>query len=173
MTDDKALSRQERLSARMQVIRARRAEREPNDKWMLIVGGGLLPLGLALVVLGWAGVSNSVLVYRQLTYLVSGGLLGIALVITGGFIYFTYWQTKRVREARAQHEVSQATLLRIEALLRGSPSPSSYPASELVATATGTLVHRADCTVVIGRPNLRTIRGERAGLTACRLCNPF
>ena len=180
MSDEPVLSRQERIRARLEVIRERRAERSPNDRWMLIVGGALLPLGLALVVLGWAGVSHTVYVYDQMTYLVSGGLLGLALVVTGGFIYFTFWQTKRIREARSQHEESQATLLRIEeaqavllrieSLLRGVPIEA--PLTGLVATATGTLLHRADCVAVRGREGLRPVTAEEAGLTPCQLCDP-
>jgi hypothetical protein len=173
MTIDESLSRQQRLAARVGVIRSRRAERGPNDRWMLIVGGVLLPLGLALIVLGWEGVSQTVFVYDQLTYLVSGGLLGLALVVTGGFIYFTYWQTIQVRESRTHHEESQAVLLRIEALLQQSSSPTVASGTGLVATATGSQIHRADCAAVVGRSNLRPVTRDEPGLTPCKLCDPL
>lgn len=160
--------RHDRLADRVERIRSRRSERGPNDRWMLVVGGLLLPLGVALVVLGWAGVSHTVYLYDQLTYLASGSALGLALVIVGGFVYFTYWQTVRVREARTQHEESQQVLLRIEALLsKGSPALTG-----LVATSTGDQVHRAGCLAVRDRSDLRAVAAD-TDLTPCRLCDPL
>ena len=163
-----AASRQERLVARLERIRARRAERGTSDRWMLVVGGTLMPLGLACVILGWAGVTHTVYVYDQLTYIASGSLVGLSLVVLGGFVYFTYWQTVRVREARVHHEEDQAVLLRIEALL----SDGATTTSGLVATRNGTMVHRATCTVVRGRGDLVPVPAgtDREG---CALCDPF
>jgi hypothetical protein len=161
-------TRQQRLAARLQRIRARRAERGPSDRWMLVVGGVLMPLGLACVVLGWAGVTHTVYVYDQLTYIASGSLVGIALVVLGGFVYFTYWQTLRVREARSHHEEAHAVLLRIEALLtEGAPSMTG-----LVATPSGTMVHRATCAVVRGRRDLVPVAAS-TDREACALCDPL
>ena len=160
--------RQDRLVARLERIRQRRAERGPNDRWMLVAGGTLMPLGLACVVLGWVGVTHTVYVYDQLTYIASGSLVGIALVVLGGFVYFTYWQTVRVREARTHHDEDQAVLLRIEALL----SEGTPVASGLVATPGGTMVHRATCTVVRGRRDLVPVPAD-TDREPCGLCDPF
>lgn len=161
-------TRTRRLSARLERARERRAERGPSDRWMLVVGGVLLPVGLLAVLLGWAGVTHTVYVYDQLTYIASGSLVGLALVVVGGFVYFTYWQTVRVREARLHHEESQATLLRIEALLaQGAPSTSG-----LVATSTGSMVHRATCEVVRRRQDLVAVL-DPTGRELCALCDPL
>ena len=161
-------SRQERLVARLERIRQRRTDRGPSDRWMLVVGGTLMPLGLACVVLGWAGVTHTVYVYDQLTYIASGSLVGLSLVVLGGFVYFTYWQTVRVREARTHHEEDQAVLLRIEALLgEGTPVTSG-----LVATRNGTMVHRATCRIVRGRRDLVPVP-PGTDREACALCDPF
>lgn len=161
-------SRQERLALRLERIRERRAERGPSDRWMLGVGGVLMPLGVAFVVLGWLGVTRTVYVYDQLTYLASGSLVGLALVVVGGFVYFTYWQSVRVREARAHHEAEQEVLLRIEQLLvaRGTPRGSG-----LVATRRGNMVHRDSCQVVRARADLVAVT-DGASLKACALCLP-
>ena len=157
-----------RLSGRLERARERRADRRPNDRWMLVVGGVLLPVGFAAVLLGWAGVTHTVYVYDQLTYLASGSLVGIALVIIGGFVYFTYWQSVRVREARAHHAESQAVLERIESLL----SQASPSLTGLVATSKGTMVHRATCEVVKRRTDLVPVL-DPAGRKLCGLCNPL
>ena len=40
-------------------------------------------LGLAAILLGWAGASRSILMEEQLPYLISGGLFGLALAFIG------------------------------------------------------------------------------------------
>jgi hypothetical protein len=76
----------------------------------------------------------------------------------------------------------QAVLLRIEDLLQaGAMAPAAprrssaaaAPATELVATKTGTLVHRPDCVAVDGRDNLRKVSASTPGLTPCKLCDPL
>jgi hypothetical protein len=161
----------ERLSDRVSALRARGGRREMDDRWLLIVGGLFLPLGIVLILLGWAGVSRNVIVYAQLPYLVSGGLLGLALVVVGGFLYFTYWQTVSVRESRTHHEESQKVLLRIEALLAGGGAADL--SGPLVATPTGTQLHRATCAAVQGRTDARIVEPNAPGLTACLMCKPL
>src|SRR2546423_2878873 len=93
--------RESRLDARVQTPRTR-AGTGQLDRWLLIVGGVLLPLGVLLILMGWLGASRTVLVFEQIPYMVSGGLLGLALVFIGGFVYFAYWQTQLVRGTRAE-----------------------------------------------------------------------
>jgi hypothetical protein len=138
------------------------------DRALLIAGCVLVPLGVALVLLGWLGTSRTPLVFEQIPYLVSGGLLGLALVVAGGFAYFGYWQSVRVREARDQHEQLLAELRRIT----GPPSASTVNAPDgLVMTENGTMVHRPDCPVVRDRTGLRVVTDD-AGLEPCGICTP-
>lgn len=162
------------------------------DRALLLVGGVLLPLGVLVVVLGWLGAAHNVLVFEQVPYLISGGMLGLALTIVGGFVYFNYWQAVGVRESRAQHRELVTALGRIEQLLGPAPSapgvtgpgvtgpgvtgrgaPAGAPSGTLVATATGTTFHRADCPVVAGKDNLRPVSPGEEGLEPCRICTPL
>lgn len=165
------------------------------DRLLLVVGGLLLPLGVLLVVLGWLGASHTVLLFEQIPYLISGGLLGLALVFTGGFVYFTYWQTLSVRESRTQAAQLQAALTRIEGLLErvatgggvaapaaaGTATPAGAAARTpdaaaggevLLATPSGTMLHRATCQVVAGREDLRRVAAGTPGFELCRICQP-
>ena len=74
-----------------------------------------------------------------------------------------------MREARVRHDESQSVLLRIEALLS---SPGAPAVTGLVATPKGNQVHRATCTAVAGRTDLRPIAVGTA-LAPCRLCDPL
>src|SRR3954451_2411300 len=180
MTTNDAVLRQERLATNVKGLRIPRATFSFSDRWMLVVGGTLLPLGVLLVLLGWYGASHTVLLFEQVPYLISGGVLGLALVIAGGFVYFAYWMTLLVRENRTTREDMQAVLLRMESLLQAQAQPqarrtasSSVAATNLVATKTGTMVHRPDCVAVDGRDNLRTVTAATPGLTPCKLCDPL
>ena len=179
MTTTDAVLRQERLASNVKGLRIPRTTFSFSDRWMLVVGGTLLPLGVVLVLLGWYGASHTVLLFEQIPYLISGGLLGLALVMGGGFVYFAYWMTLMVRETRTEREDMQAVLLRIEDLLQAGVQPQARRAAvgtvsaELVATKTGTMMHRPDCVAVDGRDNLRSVSPDAPGLTPCKLCDPL
>lgn len=172
-TESAALVRQERLHARVSGLRGRGAL---GDRWMLLVGGLLLPLGVLLVLLGWRGAAGTPLEFEQNSYLISGGLLGVALVVAGGFLYFGYWLTLLVRETRTGRAELVGVLGRIEQLLAEGavqqPVRGVAAAGTLVATKTGTMFHRTDCVAVDGKEGLRAVTADTPGLTPCRLCDP-
>ncbi len=174
--DTAALLRQERLAEQVGGLRGRRGL--ASDRWMLLAGGLLLPLGLVLVLLGWWGASHTVFLFEQVPYLLSGGVLGLALVIAGGFVYFAYWLTLLVRESRLGREELAAALLRVERLLEQGAAPRTArtpgaASGRLVATKAGTMLHRPDCVAVDGRDNLRSVTADTPGLTPCKLCDPL
>lgn len=165
-------------------IALRRRSRPRTSEWdrALLIGGGVaLPLGVLLVALGWFGASRTVLLFEQIPYLLSGGLLGLALVVAGGFVYWSYWQTLMVRELRAQRTESAAAFARLESLFARSltggklvagsaPTPAN---STFVATPNGSMLHRTDCTVVVDRDDLRRVGATTPGLLPCRICEPI
>ena len=125
------------LAGRVARLRTR-ASGGGMDRWLLVVGGLLLPLGVLVIVLGWLGASHTVLLFEQIPYLISGGLLGLALVVAGGLVYFAYWQTLLVRETRAQNHELTAALGRIESLLAVGVTPGG-PTAGGAAPAPATL----------------------------------
>jgi hypothetical protein len=147
------------------------------DRWLLIAGAVLMPLGIAVIVLGWIGESGTTIAYQQNDYLISGGILGLALVVAGGFTYFAYWQTVRIRESRSQSAALARAIGRVEALL------STGAASELtgiepvepvyVATDNGTIFHRPDCAAVVGREDITEVDISMTELSPCRICTPL
>jgi hypothetical protein len=184
--DDPAV-RDERLHASL--LRSRRAGVAISERWLFTIGGALAVGGIALVIVGWAGTSRTVLVAGQIPYLVSGGLLGLALVFLGGFLYFGYWLAVLVRESGERGESDRADFERLrsgleqatvalESVVRlmqsgeaGAPVVASAGHERLVATSTGTMVHRADCPAVAGRDNVRVV-DDIGSLKPCSICNP-
>ena len=82
-----------------------------HPRFLVAVAGALMSAGLVAIVLGWMGAARSILVVKQIPYLISGGLLGVALATIGALTFFTHWLTVLVRavkeqdvERRRQHE---------------------------------------------------------------------
>jgi hypothetical protein len=164
------------------VSRLRGGRRMDIDRVQLISGGVLAVVGLAAIILGWYGAANTGLGFEQTPYLISGGLLGLALVFLGGFVYFTYWITRLVRESRTQSERAAEILDQIHETLNGSGPRRSSRASRpiaggangaFVATRSGNLFHRPDCSVVAGRDRLRRVTANTRGLEPCGICDPL
>lgn len=77
-----------------------------DPRFLLWVSITLMILGLALILVGWAGASRSILVEEQVPYLISGGLFGLALALIGAVTLFAQWLTVLIRENR-EREVAR------------------------------------------------------------------
>lgn len=75
-----------------------------HGRVLVVVAGALMSGGIVAILLGWLGASRSILVSEQVPYLISGGLLGLALATIGALTYFTHWLAVLVRDGRQQHQ---------------------------------------------------------------------
>jgi hypothetical protein len=181
-TNGKGGSSEQRTAALRQAVSNLRIRRFslPMERWLMVIGGGLIVAGVGAIILGWYGAAHTPYDFEQVPYLISGGLLGLALAILGGLFYFAYWLTRQIQESRRQSDATTAALTNIAELLAGGSNGSRVAAGngggakgEFVATATGTMIHRPDCTVVTGRSGLRTVSADDPALTPCKLCDPL
>jgi len=76
-----------------------------NPHLLLWISGGLMTTGLSIILLGWFGAARSTIVEEQVPYLISGGLLGVALATIGALTLFAHWLTVLVRENRRQEVI--------------------------------------------------------------------
>jgi len=154
-----------------------------DERTLMIAGGVVAPLGLVIVLLGWWGAAHTPYVFEQLPYVISGGLLGVGLMFLGAFLYFAHWMTQMVREHRTQSAAVIEALGRLEARMAeqvAAPAVALSPRAngthpgveQLVATERGTMAHRPDCAVVVGKTDLRSVTAAD-GLAPCKLCEPF
>jgi hypothetical protein len=145
---------------------------------ILVIGVGLLLIGL-----GWNGMAGSggeingvPNLNAQLPWLVSGGILGLALVVFGAALLIAH-------NARADRVHLEAKLTELIDGLAQSSSAVSPAAARATASSSGrgglragaTAFHRASCRLIEGRSDLESVtrRGAEAqGLRACRVCKP-
>ncbi|QIK75319.1 hypothetical protein [Nocardioides piscis] len=138
-------------------------------------GAVLLPLGLVVIVLGWYGAANTPYQYDQLSYLVSGGLLGLGLTFCGGFLYFGAWLARIASDQKEASKRLADTLLVLADVTSRSATTrdDGVDVSALPVTAgDGTTMHRRDCALISHREDLHPVGEHNTHLTACRVCKP-
>lgn len=86
------------------------------ERSILLLGALLVPLGLLVILLGWYGAAHTPYTFEQIPYLVSGGLLGLALSIVGGLLYFGYLLARLIVEQREQSAALLDAVRRLEAI---------------------------------------------------------
>jgi hypothetical protein len=142
---------------------------------LFVAGSIVLPIGVALLVIGWVGVGNSVFLFNQLSYLASGCLFGLGLIIVGGFLYFGHWQVQTLEAIRADGRAAQQRHEELVAALTalvGGSAASVDETARLVVTQSGSLVHRAECTLVRNRSTRQVTAAEVTRYRPCSVCRP-
>jgi hypothetical protein len=87
-------------------------------KWMEMIGMALIVFGFVCILLGWYGAAHSPYLYQEVPYLISGGLLGVALVIGGGIFVRSAWSMRQVEEDRRNALAIVRSVDRLERILR-------------------------------------------------------
>jgi hypothetical protein len=142
-----------------------------NNIMQLAVGLGAL--GFLLIVLGWNGAASLDRVPGQLPYVISGGVAGMGLILTGLVLAL-------VQENRRSTELLLAKLDEVGAGLAatGEPAagtPTSVPTDGSAVVAGRTTYHLPTCHLIAGREDLQTMGPDAAtdrGLAPCRICEP-
>src|SRR3982074_2573627 len=144
---------------------------------LFVTGAVLLPFGLLVIGLGWYGAAHTPYLYDQMSYLVSGGLLGLGLTFTGGFLYFGAWLARIAADQRERaRRMSDTPLVLADVVSRmegGTSQRRGRDAAEIpVVAGEGTTVHRRDCSLIAHRSDLRVLQGTEEDLSTCRICRP-
>jgi hypothetical protein len=135
-------------------------------------------LGLAFIVIGfvaiakaWDGAASRNFVQQQFPYILSGGFMGLALVVTGGLLLFL--ATLRAERQILTERFEEMARLLSRNLSRLQVSTNGASGEQVIAGATA--YHREGCRVLEGKGDLMTVTLEQAvaeGLVACRVCDP-
>ena len=144
-----------------------------------VLGYVLVVAGLLALLLGWYGVSGEALVAKQLPYLASGGLLGVALVVLGA--RFMLMQDLRRDSRRLDHletmvnELHAALLARPDAPGRSlreysvdAESLSNGNGNGYYVLPGGQSFHLANCPMLEGKDRASKVRQGRRHRSAGR-----
>ena len=182
LTPEEQQQRDSRFTDGVRTLRVGGASVQLSERILLILGAIIAPLGLVVVLLGYLGVANTPYVFEQNSYLISGGIFGLALVFLGAFFYFAHWMTQLVKEHRVQSVAMLEAIQRLqdEITRQGEGAVGSTPSANghdpdavvLVDTHRGSMAYVPDCVVVAGRTDLRQVDATD-DLTPCKLCEPY
>lgn len=130
---------------------------------LVVVGAGLLIIGL-----GYNGAAGRINNAAQFPYLLSGGFVGLALVVFGtGLMINT--------SAREDRQRLEGVLLQLlEATSAGATVTAPADVDGLFAAGTASF-HKPGCRLVDGREEISYVTASEAAarqLTACRVCQP-
>jgi hypothetical protein len=131
----------------------------------------LAAIGLVAIGVGWNGAAGQTTVLGQLPFILSGGMIGISLVILGAAMLVV----QGAREDRARLEAKLDQLA--DALHAGggrSAEPAPQDASGLVIAGTASY-HVPGCRLVDGREEtsyLTPVEAQANDLKPCRVCQP-
>jgi hypothetical protein len=138
-----------------------------------LLGLAFIAIGFLAIAKAWDGAASKLSLPEMFPYLLSGGFLGLGLVITGALMLFLA-TLRAERQILTDRYEEMATLLsRNLARMAVSANGASASAEQVVAGATA--YHRAGCRVLQGKENLMSVPLEQAvseGLAACRVCDP-
>lgn len=149
-------------------------------KWSQI--GGQLGIGLALLgglflFLGWNGAASYDRVPSQFPYLISGGIVGLSLIVLGS-AYIIVDNQRRDRAqlqntiAELRDAIDRLALAQLGTTSNGGGAPTQDSGGVVVGPSA---YHRPDCSLLEGRGAMPTVpveEAERRGLTPCRVCEP-
>lgn len=165
---------------------SRHEEPDPSILWRWvakatqpIVGWVLVAIGVAAMTIGWIGISREVYPARQIPYLVSGGIFGLAMVFIGGVLIGLQDMRRHIgrisRLERLVEDLHGVLLSRPDVPDAGTTSPTNGSPDTVAVLPTGTSYHRPDCALVTGKDEVRRVpaeAAERDGLAPCGLCEP-
>lgn len=97
--------------------RTRRDRSRDVRRFMNTFGMATIGFGIAAVILGWFGAAHSAYLAQEIPYLISGGILGLALVVAGGVLVLSGWSLRQIQEQRRDTQALNGSLRRIESLL--------------------------------------------------------
>ena len=145
-----------------------------------IVGWALALAGAVALFVGWWGVSGEALTAKQIPYLVSAGLTGVALFIMAGVFLATDDIRRQFGQiAELQRKVDDLYALFAADMAAATPdgggSVAAPDTTAYVALPAGSSYHRPDCALVAGKREAAAVDAAMVrdrGLSPCRVCSP-
>jgi hypothetical protein len=139
----------------------------------LIAAIVLFAVGIVLLILGWYGAAYTNILTEQIPYLISGGLLGLGLIIVAGILASSASTERENREMRrdlmrAMTNIASRAPAGGYALAGGARSDSRT----VYSVPGGRSYHFAGCPIVEGKQtqSASIAQAMDSGLRSCMLC---
>ena len=136
------------------------------------MGLSFIAVGLLVIGLAWNGAASKDFVAGQMPYLLSGGALGLGLIVLGGAMIVVQNSRHDRSIIEAQLKELNTAIARLANAVGGGGAGGHNGASQVVLGRSS--YHRTDCRLAQGKDlPLATIElAEEEGLSPCRICNP-
>ena len=138
-----------------------------------ILGLAFMSAGFIVIGKAWDGAASINFAQGQIPYLLSGGFIGLGLIVTGATLLLLSTIRAERQVFGSQFDEVARLLGRNLSRLQITTNGSGDAGGQVVAAAT--TYHRAECRVLQGKEGLTTVTVEQAaaeGLEACRVCDP-
>lgn len=138
---------------------------------------GLIFMTAGFIVIGkaWDGAASINFAQGQIPYLLSGGFMGLGLIVTGATLLgLSTVRAEREITSKQFEEMTRLLGRNLNRLSVSSNGSGSASISGQVVTGASTF-HRAECRLLEGKDGLSTVTVEQAeaeGLEPCRVCSP-
>jgi hypothetical protein len=144
-----------------------------RDNYQLLSAGALLVVGIVFVILGWWGAAHTNIFTEQIPYLISGGLLGLGLIIASAIVAYSAVAQRGQRELRRDI----AFMMQNFRVGTGATAEGGAPSADgrVYVVPGGRSYHVAGCPIIEGKEAVKELQPAQAigsGYTACKLCGP-
>jgi len=138
------------------------------------IGLGCIAAGLLVIGLAWNGAASVDFVSGQIPYLLSGGGLGMGLIVLGSAMII-------VQNSRHDRSLVEAQLKELNTAIArlanavGAGGVGGHNGGSAPRVVMGrSSYHRPDCRLAQGKdlPTATIEAAEEEGLSSCRICNP-
>jgi hypothetical protein len=139
----------------------------------MLITIALLGGGIVFVILGWYGAAHTNILTEQIPYLISGGLLGMGLIIVAGVMAAGASQERSTDDLR--REIARA----LASMSSGAPDRGvradafSSNGHHVFVVQGGRSYHVAGCPILEGKQGVKELLPAQAassGYAACKLC---
>jgi type VI protein secretion system component VasK len=114
-SDELAATRRARFREALSSI-ATNSTADDLIRWMLVPASILVILGFNFMLWGWIGAAHTHRQIEQIPYLISGGVIGLGLVLLGGLLLASTFWVAVMRKVQAEAEArAQARIAEVEA----------------------------------------------------------
>jgi hypothetical protein len=137
------------------------------------IGLGCIAVGLLIIGLAWNGAASVDFVSGQIPYLLSGGALGLGLIVLGSALIVVQNSRRDRSLVEAQLKELNTAITRLaNAVGGGGPGGHNGGGPKVVLGRSS--YHRPDCRLARDKdlPTATIEAAEADGLNPCRICTP-